>query len=155
MGDLVRLIALDLLVVILISLAAGVSAPHWGGAWLTRDSWMLRPAPWESTAFFRRFPLKTWARLLPEMGATFGGRSKRQVPERDPAAVSAYLVELRRAEWVHWFSVFSWVPLAFFNPWWLTLIFAVLVTVGNGPFLLILRGNRMRVEAILDRLAEG
>lgn len=155
MGDLVRLIAIDLLVVIVISAAVGVSAPHWSGAWLTRDYGPLRRAPWESPTFFRRFPLATWSRNLPEMGATFGGQSKRQSPDRDPLAIAAYLVELRRAEWVHWASAFSWVPLVFFNPWWLTLMFAAIVVLGNAPFLLILRSNRMRLTSILDRLMKG
>lgn len=152
MGDLIRLIAVDLLVVIVISVIGGISAPRWRGAWLTRDPWVLRRAPWESAAYFRRFPLATWARTLPELGATFGGQSKRQAPERDPLAIAAYLVELRRAEWVHWLSAFSWVPLVFFNPWWLTLLFAAAVIIGNAPFLLILRGNRMRLTSILERL---
>lgn len=155
MGDLIRVIAIDIVVIVVISVAVGMSAPRWRGAWLERDGGLLRWAPWESAAFFRRLPLATWARTLPEWGATFGGRSKRQAPDRDPHAIAAYLVELRRAEWVHWASVLSWIPLAFFNPWWLTTVFAVGVTAGNAPFLLILRGNRLRLTSILNRLVEG
>lgn len=155
MGDLIRLIAIDVLVIVAISLAVGIVAPRWRGAWLSQDGLVLHPAPWESPAYFRRFPLATWARVLPEWGATFGGQSKRYVPDRDPDAIAAYLVELRRAEWVHWISVFSWVPLAFFNPWWLTLAFAVIVTLGNAPFMLILRSNRMRLTSIRARIAKG
>jgi hypothetical protein len=152
MGEIVRLIAIDILVVSVISVAVGISAPRWGGTWLSRDAGVLRAAPWESPAYFRRFPLATWARVLPEWGATFGGRSKRQAPAREPAAIEAYLVELRRAEWVHWASAFSWIPLTFFNPWWLTLAFAIIVVAGNAPFMLILRANRMRLQSILTRL---
>jgi len=155
MGDLLRLIAIDILVVILISAAVGFSAPHWRGSWLTRDPLVLHRFPWETPAYFRRFPITTWARALPEWGATFGGQSKRYVPDRDPLAIAAYLVELRRAEWVHWASVFSWAPLAFFNPWWLTLAFASIVIAGNAPFILILRGNRMRMISILGRISKG
>jgi len=155
MGDLIRLIALDILIIVAISLAVGVLAPRWRGAWLSRDMLWLRPARWETSTYFRRFPIATWARVLPEWGATFGGQSKRSIPDRDPAAIATYLVELRRAEWVHWISVFSWIPLIFFNPWWLTLAFAVVVTLGNAPFMLILRSNRMRLESILARIAKG
>jgi hypothetical protein len=155
MGEIIRLIAIDILVVVVISLAVGISAPRWSGRWLSRDAGVLRVAPWESPAYFRRLPLATWAQVLPEWGATFGGRSKRQAPEREPAAIEAYLVEVRRAEWVHWASAFSWIPLAFFNPWWLTLAFAIIVVAGNAPFMLILRGNRMRLESILTRLRKG
>jgi hypothetical protein len=155
MGDLIRLIAIDILVVIVISASVGLTAPRWRGDWLTRDSLLLRPAPWETPSYFRRFPTATWARVLPEMGATFGGRSKRYIPDRDSRAIAEYLVELRRAEWVHWTSVFSWVPLAFFNPWWLTLAFAIIVIVGNAPFMVILRSNRIRLSHILTRITEG
>lgn len=155
MGDLIRLIAIDVLVVIVISVAVGVSAPRWPGSWLTRDRLVLHRFPWETPAYFRRFPIATWARVLPEWGATFGGQSKRFVPDRDPLAIAAYLTELRRAEWVHWVSVFSWVPLAFFNPWWLTVAFAIIVVLGNAPFMMILRSNRMRMTSILARIAGG
>jgi CDP-diglyceride synthetase len=56
---------------------------------------------------------------------------------------------------VHWASVFSWVPLAFFNPWWLTLAFATIVIIGNAPFMVILRSNRIRLSHILTRITEG
>ncbi|MBM3670532.1 MAG: hypothetical protein FJW97_11110 [Actinobacteria bacterium] len=152
MGDLIRLIAIDVLVVIVVSLAVGVSAPRWPGSWLTRDRLVLHRFPWETPTYFRRFPIATWARVLPEWGATFGGQSKRSIPDRDPLAIAAYLTELRRAEWVHWVSMFSWVPLAFFNPWWLTVAFAIIVVLGNAPFMMILRSNRMRMTSILARL---
>jgi len=155
MGDPIRLIAIDILVIVVLSIAVGVTAPHWRGSWLTRDSLVLHRLPWESPAYFRRFPIAAWARVLPEWGATFGGKSKRALPDRDPQAIEDYLLELRRAEWVHWVSVFSWVPLAFFNPWWLTVAFAIVVIIGNAPFMLILRSNRMRLTSILTRIAKG
>lgn len=148
----VVLIVVDIVIVAGISIGIGALAPRWSGQWLTRDIGVLRFAPWESRKFFRFFRTESLAKRLPELGDTFGGESKSQAPGRDIESIDRYLVELRRAEWVHWVSIVSWVPLAFFNPWWLTVAFAVIVITGNTLFLLILRGNRLRLSLIRDRL---
>lgn len=150
-----RLIVIDILVVAGISIAVGYTAPRWPSRWLGSMPRTLRRFPWESPAYFRRLRVSSWAGRLPELGATFGGESKSEVPDRGAEQIRRYLVELRRAEWVHWISMVTWVPLAFFNPWWLTLPFAVVVMTGNSLFLLILRNNRLRLERISDRLDEG
>jgi glycosyl-4,4'-diaponeurosporenoate acyltransferase len=92
------------------------------------------------------------AERLPELGSTFGGATKSQLPGRDVTQIDEYLIELRRAEWVHWISLFSWVPIAFFNPWYLTLLFILILISGNTSFLLILRHNRQRLTALKRRL---
>jgi len=48
--------------------------------------------------------------------------------------------------------MFAWVPLLFFNPWWLTLLFAVVVVIINSLFLLVLRYNQLRLTALLARM---
>jgi glycosyl-4,4'-diaponeurosporenoate acyltransferase len=88
---------------------------------------------------------------LPELGSIFGGQSKGQLPGSEAEQLALYARELRRAEWVHWMSMLTWIPLAFFNPWWLTVAFAIAVIVGNAPFVLIVRYNRMRVLRIAGR----
>ncbi len=150
-----RLIVIDIAIVAGISIAVGFTAPRWPSRWLGSLPRPLQRFPWASPAYFRRLRVNVWAGRLPELGATFGGESKSDVPERGADQIRRYLVELRRAEWVHWISMVTWVPLAFFNPWWLTLPFAVVVMTGNSAFLLILRNNRLRLERILARLDEG
>ncbi len=152
MAQLVVVIAIDIVIVAGISIGVGALAPRVSARYLGSDPFPLTFMPWESPAFFRVLRVSQLARTLPELGATFGGESKSQLPQRTVADMDRYLVELRRAEWVHWISIVSWVPLAFFNPWWLTALFAVIVISGNTMFLMILRRNRQRFMALKRRL---
>ena len=147
------LIVIDIVVVAGISIGVGVTAPRWRGQWLTRDFGPLHLAPWETPKFFRALKTRKLAKRLPELGSAFGGKAKSELPGRDAEQIDLYLIELRRAEWVHWVSLFSWVPLAFFNPWYLTLLFMVIQISGNISFFLILRANRLRLVQIRQRLA--
>jgi len=149
---LVALILIDIVIVAGISIGVGALAPRWHRKWLTKDLGPLHFAPWESPKFFRALKTKKLAERLPELGATFGGAAKNELPGRDAAQLDAYLIELRRAEWVHWISLFSWIPIAFFNPWYLTLLFILILISGNTSFLLILRNNRQRLSAMRKRL---
>jgi glycosyl-4,4'-diaponeurosporenoate acyltransferase len=148
----VVLIMIDIVIVAGISIGVGALAPRVSARYLGTEPFPLTFMPWERPAFFRALRVGQLARALPELGATFGGESKSQLPQRTAADMDRYLVELRRAEWVHWISIISWVPLAFFNPWWLTALFAVIVISGNTMFLLILRRNRQRLTALKRRL---
>ena len=145
-------ILIDIVIVAGISIGVGALAPRINARYLGADLFPLTLMPWESPAFFRALRVSQLARTLPELGTTFGGESKSLLPQRTVADMDRYLVEVRRAEWVHWVSILSWVPLAFFNPWWLTAIFAFIVISGNTLFLLILRRNRQRFTALKRRL---
>lgn len=87
----------------------------------------------------------------PEAGAAFGGQSKRSLPGRDPRDLEGYLVEVRRAEWVHWVSMLCVAPVAVLGPWWLALAFAAVIVLVNLAFIVILRHNRIRLLALLRR----
>lgn len=151
MTRIIGLVVIDLVVVIAISVAIGAWAPRWPATWLSGDPALLRRLPWETPAYFRRLRVSRWASRLPELGDIFGGQRKDALPGATPEALNAYLVEVRRAEWVHWGSILGSLVLFIFNPWWLAAAFVVVVTVGNAPFLLILRNNRFRIVRILDR----
>ena len=146
------LIGIDIVIVAGISIGVGAIAPRLPARTLRRDRFPLTLMPWEKPRFFRFFRTSKLARNLPELGETFGGESKSSIPGRNVEHIDRYLVELRRAEWVHWISIVSWVPLVFFNPWPVTLVFAVIVITGNTLFLLILRGNRQRFTSMKYRL---
>jgi hypothetical protein len=151
MGELIRLIVIDIAVVAGISILTGMLAPRLSDKRLLRDQFLLRMWSWETPKRYRALRVPWFAARLPELGSAFGGESKSTIPGRDDAALHMYQRELRRAEIVHWVSFFSWVPLIFFNPWWLTLAFATIVVVGNALFLSVLRFNRARVGLLLSR----
>lgn len=151
--QLILLIVINILIVVAISVVAGATAPRWPDARLGHDTYLLRPLPWETPRYFRALRVKWMADHLPELGSMFGGESKRSISGAGTAAYAQYLMEVRRAEYVHWFSVFSWIPLMLFNPWWLVLVFAIGLAIGNAPFLLILRHNHARLMVIIERKA--
>ena len=151
-GDLVRLVLSDIAVIAGLSILIGASAPRWPDRWLSRNRGPMRLAFPRNEATFRALGVTWLARTLPEFGSTFGGQSKASIPGRDALSLQRYLIEVRRAEWVHLLSMITFIPLVLFNPWWLTLVFAIITIAGNTPFLLILRYNRLRLTRLLDRM---
>jgi hypothetical protein len=145
------LIVIDIAVIVGLSVLIGAVAPRVPTRWLLADVGPLAFLPWESSRRYRRLGVTTLARRLPELGGAFGGSSKAQLPGVTPEHLSDYLVEVRRAEWVHWASIAVSLVLFAFNPWWLALTFVVVVAGGNLPFILVLRNNRLRIRGILER----
>jgi hypothetical protein len=145
------LVVVDIVVVVAVSIGVGAWAPRWPPSWLQHDPFPLVRMPWESVAFYRSLGVPRLARRLPELGSTFGGESKASLPGSRREDLTRYLQEVRRAEWVHWLSIASSLLLFLFNPWWLALAFVVAVTLGNLPFILVLRNNRFRIRRILDK----
>jgi glycosyl-4,4'-diaponeurosporenoate acyltransferase len=148
MSELVLRIVIDIFIVVTLSVIIGATAPRWPANWLSRDRGLLRLTTLDTPRGYRRIGIHRFKDKLPELGAIFGGQSKGQLPGSELEQLALYARELRRAEWVHWLSMLTWIPLAFFNPWWLTAAFAIAVIVGNAPFVLIVRYNRMRVLRI-------
>ena len=151
MGAVVLRIVIDIFIVAGLSVLIGAMAPRWSDTWLGRDRGPLRLAGYETPRGYRRIGIHAIKDKLPELGSVFGGRSKGQLPGSEAEQLALYARELRRAEWVHWCSMFTWIPLVFFNPWWLTLPFAIVVIGGNVTYLLIVRYNRIRVLRIAGR----
>jgi len=145
---------IDIAVIAGLSILIGASAPRWPDRWLQRDTWVTRTRRYETPSFFRSLGAPRWAARLPELGALFGGKSKREIPGRDLASLEAYLIEVRRAIWVHTLSLLTWIPLAFFNPWWMTLAGLLIAAAINVPFLLILRGNSARLSRMVSALRQ-
>lgn len=148
------LIGIDFLIVIGLSVVIGAVAPRCPGRWFARDIGPQRLTRWDRLGAYRAIGIPWFARVLPEGGSWMGGESKAALPGRDAASLRRYLVEVRRGEWVHQLSMLAWIPLAFFNPWWLTVFFAILVGGGNTVFLLVLRYNRIRLLRVLERSRE-
>lgn len=153
MGALIVEVLLGAVVIAVGSVAVGASAPRWPARWLQRDRGPLRLLPGDTPDRYRTLGARRLKRWFPEMGAVFGGVSKNipPVPD-DPASIRAYLVEVRRAEWVHWLSMLSAVPLAFFQPWWMALGFGVVTLAVNGAAQIILRYNKVRLYLVLAAL---
>jgi hypothetical protein len=151
MSGLVVLVVIDVVFVAGVSIVVGATAPRWPSRWFTRDRFLLHLMPWETAIFYRKTGTRWLAKRLPELGAAFGGQSKSALPGHGRSELEGYLGEVRRAEWVHWASIATCTPLFVFNPWWLATVFLIGVTLGNLPFILILRNNRRRLLSIIER----
>ncbi|MEZ7171943.1 glycosyl-4,4'-diaponeurosporenoate acyltransferase [Sporosarcina sp. OR05] len=114
--------------------------------WFTQFAWEREGAFWQ-----RFCKVKRWKGYIPD-GTLFvrDGFNKRQLHGRDSTSLSLFLLESRRAEYVHWlmivpsFLFFLWNPL-----WaaWLNVLYAVLF---NVPLIIIQRYNRPRLERIIS-----
>lgn len=145
--------------VVVISVGVGLTAPRWPASWLDRDRGPLRLTRADSRRSYERLGVLWWKRRFPDGGEWAGGQTKSRLPDlADPAAIERYIVETRRAEWVHWIACLSWLPAVFFAPWWLVVPLAVITCVVNFIAIGIVRYNRLRLYAVLARLnpsAEG
>jgi glycosyl-4,4'-diaponeurosporenoate acyltransferase len=120
------------------------------------DRWWSRPRAFEAGGrwYERHLRIKSWKDRLPEAGALFaGGRSKRALSagEGRRAALDRFVVETRRAEWVH-LVIPALVPV--FGVWndpWVLLVMAAYAVVANGPCLVVQRYNRARATSALRR----
>ena len=139
-------------VLVVVIAIVGATAPRWPDRWLDVGAWHVPFLPWETSAFYRRIGVVWLARHLPEAGALFGGESKSALPGHSTQDLHGYYIEVSRAEWVHIGSILGACVLFLFNPWWLALGWVVFAIVANAPFLAILRHNRLRLQAILERM---
>ncbi|MFN8173197.1 MAG: hypothetical protein U0R65_15200 [Candidatus Nanopelagicales bacterium] len=146
----VALILVDVAWIVGSSVAVGATAPRWPAAWVSRDRFPVCRWPGESPQLYRRLGVSRFASRLPEGGASFGGRSKAAMGGSSVADLRQHLAEVRRAEWVHWWSIALSVVIVLFNPLWLTVAFVVAVALGNLPFLLVLRNNRLRIARAVE-----
>lgn len=137
--------------VAVISVGIGLTAPHWPVSWLDRDRGPLRLTAADTRARYERLGVLWWKRRFPDGGDWAGGQTKSRLPDlADPAAVEGYIVETRRAEWVHWLSNLSVIPIAFFAEWWIFLAFLVITVIVNTIAIMIVRYNRLRLLAHLQ-----
>lgn len=152
-GPIAGALGLGLLIILVGSVIIGATAPRWPVRWLRRDRGPLRLLPGDTPERYQRMGARRLKRFFPEMGAVFGGISKDIPPDfADPADVRNYLAEVRRAEWVHWLSMLTWLPLPLFQPWWLALGLLLPVVAVNGAAQIILRYNKIRLYLLLDAL---
>lgn len=135
-----------------LSVLIGMTAPRWRARWLARDAGPLRLTSLETRERYERLGIAWLKRHYPELGSWFGGRSKSRLPDlADPAAVDRYIVETRRAEWVHWLSCLTPLPVVLFAPLWLFGALGLITLAINGIAIAIVRYNRLRLTTQAGR----
>jgi hypothetical protein len=151
-GAMLRLGVIDFAVLVACALLVGFVAPRCPDRWFDRDRGPLRLTPWDRVRAYRRIGIPWFAKWLPEGGSWFGGESKSSLFGVDAASLRAYLIEVRRGEWVHFISAFTFLIIVPFNPWQLIVLWFCIVFIGNMVFFLVLRYNQVRLTSILARM---
>ena len=121
---------------------------------LDHDGWLLRERRWERGGRFyvETARIRRWKALLPEAGDVFaGGLSKRALPGRAEADLTALLRETRRAELAHWLMVAPTPLFVIANPAVLAPCMAVYALAVNLPCIAAQRYNRIRLRRTLAR----
>lgn len=124
---------------------------------LAQQLGILRIREFEASGLWyeRQLRIKTWKDHLPETGAWFGAFSKRQLPGHDRLSLQWFANECRRGELTHW-SILAATPLfALWNSGWLLGMAVLAGLAASLPFIAVLRYNRARIEAILERRSVG
>ncbi len=100
------------------------------------------------------FLIRSWKDKVPEAGSFFkGGKSKKTLQGKDIQSIEAFVIETRRAEYVHYLIVLITPIFFLFNPIFLSLIMVVYAIFGNIPCILIQRYNRSRCLKVLGDLS--
>lgn len=151
-AQMLRLGVIDFVILAASAILIGFVAPRCPDRWFDRDRGPLRLTRWDRIRIYRRVGIPWFAKWLPEGGSWFGGESKSSLFGIDAASLRAYLIEVRRGEWVHFLSAFTFLVIVPFNPWQLILLWFCIVFIGNMVFFLVLRYNQLRLTSILARM---
>ena len=104
----------------------------------------------DGTPYVRWLRIKRWKRWLPEAGNLFaGGFDKKHLTSRDPAYLTTYVRETRRAELGHVLAAAAAPVFFLWNPWYAGVAMLVYAVVANGPCIAAQRYNRLRLLRIL------
>ena len=134
--------------------AVGYVAARAPDARFAHDTWLTRIRVWERDGrTWERLGVRRWKAVVPELGALFGGRSKRRLPSWDRDGLAQLALETRRAETVHWAVPLVLGLMPIWSPAWVTAVMAAYAVAANAPCIVIQRYNRARVRRSLDRRA--
>ena len=151
-GSAATLLLVDFLVLVAMAITIGFIAPRCPNRWFSRDIGPLKLTRLDTVRAYRRIGIPWFAKWLPEGGSWMGGESKSSLFGIDAASLRAYLIEVRRGEWVHFLSAFTFLIIVPFNPWQLIVLWFCIVFVGNFVFFFVLRYNQLRLSSILARM---
>src|SRR5690349_19060265 len=103
MSDATRLALADAAVWAAWSVVVGITVHLVPARVFTHDTWLTRLRPFERDGrLYERVRIRRWKDRLPEAGALFSrDGSKRALPGRSRAGLERFVLETRRAEYVH------------------------------------------------------
>ena len=119
---------------------------------LETDTWLTQKYPWgENRQWYEKvLRLKIWKDWFPEAGDFFpGGFRKSSIGGGNYAVMFRFLMETRRAEYVHISIWLFWLVTIFWTPIGGVFINLFVGTAFNLPCIWIQRYNRLRLKDVL------
>lgn len=119
------------------------------------NHWLFRGRRWESGGeiYQEVFKIKKWKQHLPD-GARFLGRlgfPKKQLNNKSPEYLGAFLAETCRAELTHWIIIL-FAPFFFlWNRPGVSIFMIFYALLENAPFIIAQRYNRFRFRRLLKK----
>lgn len=149
-------IVLGFVIIVGITGIFGAVAPRVPNERFSHDGWLGRVRPWETPRRYRRIGAQWLVGVMPDAGETMGGTTKSRLPEAADGGVDRYLIEVRRAEWVHTWSMISWIPLWPIALVWPSFTVSAIVNTAiailvNLPFMIVVRYNHVRIDVLQRR----
>lgn len=144
---------LDAVVWLLLHLVISIVIQRIPVYWFVRNDWLFRQFDWEQEGriWQQLFKVKKWKGYIPD-GTLFirNGYDKRMLHGRDRTSLSLFLLESRRAEFVHWLTIVPSVLFFLWNPIWAAWINVGYAVLFNIPLIIIQRFNRPRLERLIN-----
>lgn len=118
-------------------------------------SWLYKERSWEKDGkiYEDLFRIKAWKELLPDGAALFKkGFRKKRLTSHDRGYFERFIVEVCRAESVHWVVILFSPVFFIWNYWWAGIIMIIYAFLANLPCIIAQRYNRIRLRKILAGL---
>lgn len=145
-------ILLDVAAWVLIHAAVGYTVHRMAASRFATSNVITRGRRFERDGelYQRLLRVKRWKAWLPEAGSFFrGGFDKKRLPGRSVDSIERYIQETRRAEIVHWVTAGTAPFFFLWNPIRAGVVMLAYAVVANGPCIVALRFNRLRLERIV------
>ncbi len=118
--------------------------------------WLFRKRKWENEGDFYEiyFKIKTWKEILPDGSALFKkGFRKKRLTTTNADYIYQFILEVCRAEAVHWIVILLSPVFFIWNYWWAGIIMIIYAFVANLPCIFAQRYNRIRFKRLLDQVS--
>lgn len=122
------------------------------------DSVFFRSRRWEKggAVYQTLFWIRSWKDRLPDAATWFNGFAKRNLGDRDPEYLRAFIGETCRSEAAHAVQLSALLITLIWNPWPTSAVIMILYAIlSNLPCLLVQRFTRLRLRRLLAGVESG
>lgn len=150
------IIIIDILAWFIIHMSVAYLTTQVSSGYIHTQSWIYRERDWEKGGklYEKVFRIRKWKDMLPDGAALFKkGFRKRTMTSVTKEYMQQFIVELCRAELVHWIVILFSLLFFIWNYWWVGIIMIVYALIANVSCILAQRYNRIRFRRILDKNA--